>query len=60
MKLEREYARLTPSLKELLEKDKKRTAKLVQSNQALGQSQLHGYEAQSQTECVLLCVLFDA
>lgn len=54
MKLEREYARLTPSLKELVEKDRKRTAKLVQSNQVLGQSQLHGYQAQSQSECVFL------
>ncbi|RDB22839.1 Nucleoporin nup82 [Hypsizygus marmoreus] len=37
--LEREYARLMPSLKALLEKEKKRKDRLAESNQALGFSQ---------------------
>jgi nucleoporin NUP82 len=39
MQLQREYARLLPGLKDLLEKDRARKKKIADTNQGLGVSQ---------------------
>ncbi|KAF8897384.1 hypothetical protein BD779DRAFT_1432160 [Infundibulicybe gibba] len=48
--LEREYARLLPNMKALLEKEKKRKAKAAQNNQALGFSQAFEFGERSNLE----------
>ncbi|KAG6855012.1 hypothetical protein C0991_005941 [Blastosporella zonata] len=48
--LEREYARLTPSLKEIFEKEKRRNEKVVESNQGLGVSQAFEFGERSNSE----------
>jgi len=48
--LEREYVRLTPALKELLEKEKRRKEKLVESSQGLGFSQVFEFGERSNLE----------
>ncbi|KAF5387691.1 hypothetical protein D9615_000250 [Tricholomella constricta] len=48
--LEREYARLTPALKELLEKEKRRKEKLFESNKGLGFSQAFEFGERSNLE----------
>ncbi|KAG6911695.1 hypothetical protein DXG01_007945 [Tephrocybe rancida] len=50
LQLESEYARLTPSLKELLEKEKRRSDKVAETSQGLGVSQAFEFGERSSSE----------